>query len=121
MNSAFKKGALLSVSAAWLGVVPSTMAQDAIKADPKHYKVESENDDVRILRVVYGPGEKSPMHDHRAYVAVFLTDGGPFRFTMKDGKTQTGEPSKRGSTVYAPAEAHAVEYLGKERIEFVLI
>jgi polyisoprenoid-binding protein YceI len=34
------------------------MAQDAVKVDPKHYKVEFENDKIRVLRVNYGPHEK---------------------------------------------------------------
>jgi len=37
-------------------------AQDAAKVDPKHYKVEFENSQVRILRIHYGPHEKSVMH-----------------------------------------------------------
>ena len=32
-------------------------AQDAAKVDPKHYKVEFENDQVRVLRISYGPHE----------------------------------------------------------------
>src|SRR6202030_2766241 len=63
------------------------MAQDPIKVDAKHYKVEFENDQVRVLRITYGPHEKSVMHGHPASVAVFLTDG-QSRFTMPDGKTQ---------------------------------
>jgi hypothetical protein len=39
----------------------SSFAQDAVKVDPKHYKVEFENDQVRVLRITYGPGEKSVM------------------------------------------------------------
>lgn len=27
-----------------------SLAQDAVKVDPKHYKVEFENDQVRVLR-----------------------------------------------------------------------
>ena len=50
-------------------------AQDAVKVDAKHYTVVSENDQVRILKVHYGPHEKSIMHSHPATVAVFLTDG----------------------------------------------
>jgi hypothetical protein len=49
-------------------------AQDAVKVDPKHYTVVSENDQVRILKVHYGPHEKSVMHSHPDTVAVFLTD-----------------------------------------------
>jgi len=30
-------------------------AQDAVVADPKHYSVEFENDEVRVVRINYGP------------------------------------------------------------------
>ncbi len=29
---------------------------DPVAVDPKHYKVEMENDQVRALRITYGPG-----------------------------------------------------------------
>jgi hypothetical protein len=48
-------------------------AKDPVKVDPQHYKVEAENKQVRVLRVIYGPGEKSVMHGHPACVGVFLT------------------------------------------------
>jgi len=47
---------------------------DPITVDPKHYNVEFENDQVRIVRITYGPGEKSVMHGHPSSVLVFLTD-----------------------------------------------
>ena len=53
------------------------MAQDPVKVDSKHYKVEFENDQVRVLRISYGPHEKSVMHEHPASVAIFLTDARP--------------------------------------------
>jgi hypothetical protein len=55
--------ALCSV-ALCLGLAPIVLAQDAVKVDPKHYTVVSENDQVRIVKVHYGPGEKSVMHSH---------------------------------------------------------
>jgi len=36
-------------------LVPFLAAQDAAKVDAKHYTVISENDQVRILKVHYGP------------------------------------------------------------------
>jgi len=45
-------------------LAPILSAQDAAKVDPKHYTVVSENDQVRILKVHYGPHEKSVMHSH---------------------------------------------------------
>src|SRR5580765_6581142 len=71
-----------------LCVVPILSAQDAAKVDPKHYSVMSENDQVRILKVHYGPHEKSVMHSHPATVAVFLTDA-KGTFTFPDGKKKT--------------------------------
>ena len=65
---------VVGVSLFALAAVPA-LAQDAVKVDPKHYKVEFENDQVRVLRITYGPHEKSVMHEHPANVAVFLTDG----------------------------------------------
>jgi len=54
--------------------VSAAMAQDPVKVDPNHYKVEFENAQVRVLRIHYGPREKSVMHYHPATVAVFLTE-----------------------------------------------
>ena len=61
-------------------------AQDPVKVDPKHYKLEFENDQVRVVRVHVGPHEKTLMHDRPASVAVFLTDN-HVKFTFPDGKT----------------------------------
>src|SRR6266540_1663859 len=71
------------------------MAQqdDPTKVDAEHYKVELENEQVRVLRINYGPGEKSVMHSHPAAVLVFLTDAHA-RFTYPDGKTERATPSK---------------------------
>ncbi|MFQ5845458.1 MAG: hypothetical protein ACE5JG_10785, partial [Planctomycetota bacterium] len=53
--------------------VSTAMAQDPVTVDPKHYKLEFENDQVRVLRISYGPHEKSVMHEHLPGVEVFLT------------------------------------------------
>src|ERR1039458_7295352 len=82
-------------------LVPILSAQDAVKADPKHYTVISENAQVRILKVHYGPHEKSVMHSHPATVAVFLTESkGVFNFP--GGKKQDFAV-KAGETQYEPA------------------
>jgi hypothetical protein len=84
-----------------VAAVPA-MAQDPVKVDPKHYKLEFENDQVRVLRITYGPHEKSVMHEHPASVAVFLTDG-QAKFTLPDGKTQDApvKPALHNGTAVA--------------------
>ena len=47
---------------------------DPVRVDAKHYKIELENDRVRVLRIKYGAKEKSVMHSHPATVAIFLGD-----------------------------------------------
>ena len=50
---------------------PEMAVQDPVKVDPKHYKVEIENERVRVLRINYGAHEKSVMHSHPDSVAIF--------------------------------------------------
>lgn len=65
----------------------SAIERDPVKLDHRHYKVESETGLFRVVRVTYGPYEKSPMHLHAPGVGVLLTDG-DFKFTYTDGRTE---------------------------------
>jgi quercetin dioxygenase-like cupin family protein len=94
-------------------------AQDPVKVDPKHYKVEFENDQVRVLHVTYGAHEKSVMHEHPGAVAVFLTDG-QSKFTLADGKTQD-VPIKAGTTMWTPAGKHLPENTGDKPFELIVV
>src|SRR6478752_7996203 len=94
-------------------------AQDAVKVDPKHYLVVSENDQVRILKVHYGPHEKSVMHSHPNTVAVFLTDA-KGTFTFPDGKKQDFAV-KAGDSQYSPAASHLPENTGDKEMEVIVI
>jgi quercetin dioxygenase-like cupin family protein len=95
------------------------VAQDSVKADSKHYKVEFENDQVRVVRVTYGPHEKSVMHEHPANVAVFLTDG-QGKFTMPDGKTQD-VPFKAGTIQWDGGGKHLPENTGAKPFELIVV
>src|SRR5437899_11931287 len=85
-------------------------AQDAVKVDPQHYTVVSENDQVRILKVHYGPHEKSVMHSHPATVAVFLTDA-EGQFAFPDGRKQAFD-GKADQSAYHAATTHLPEHTG---------
>jgi quercetin dioxygenase-like cupin family protein len=96
-----------------------SFAQDPVKVDPKHYKVEFENDQVRVLRITYGPGEKSVMHAHPDGVAVMLND---FKgnFTFPDG-TSKEIKGKAGMTLWDPANKHLPQNTGKKPYEVILV
>ena len=91
--------------------------EDPVKVDSKHYTVEVENEKVRVLRIKYGPHEKSKMHSHPAIVAVFLTDG-QTRFTYPDGRTED-ITAKAGQVVYFPALDHLPENLSDKPFEVI--
>jgi len=96
-----------------------SFAQDAAKVDPKHYKVEFENDQVRVLRITYAPGEKSVMHEHPNAVAVFLTDA-ISQFTFPNGKKEKNTP-KAGTTIWSPGGKHLPENIGDKPMELILV
>lgn len=97
----------------------AAMAQDPVKVDPKHYKLEQENSQVRVLRIHYGPHEKSVMHEHPASVAVFLTDGDS-KFTLPDGKT-TESHFKAGQVMWEDAGKHLPENTGDKPFGLILV
>jgi quercetin dioxygenase-like cupin family protein len=92
---------------------------DPVKVDPKHYKVEFENESVRVLRISYGAGEKSVMHNHPNAVAVYLTDG-TTRMTTPDGKSQD-VPVKGGAAAWTPAGSHLPQNVGNKQFELILV
>jgi quercetin dioxygenase-like cupin family protein len=108
----------LSMVAVCLCSATILSAQDAVKVDPKHYSVVSENDQVRILKVHYGPHEKSVMHSHPDTVAVFLTDA-KGQFTFPDGKKQEFTV-KAGDAQYSAAATHLPENTGDKDMELIV-
>lgn len=100
-------------------VSQSAFAQDPVKIDPAHHKVEIDNADVRVLRITFAPGEKAPEHEHPNSVAIFLTDGVNRLSTA--GQKPTENPQKRGDAVLVNAGRHSVENVGKTRTEVILV
>jgi quercetin dioxygenase-like cupin family protein len=92
---------------------------DPLAVDPGHYKVELENDRVRVLRIKFRPGEKSVMHGHPATVTIFLGDAS-FRFTYPDGKTEDGTVTA-GEVMYFDALQHLPENTGDKPFEVIAV
>ncbi len=91
------------------------LAQDPFKVAARNYKLEFENDWVRIVRVHYGPHEKTALHDHPATPAVYVyvTDGGRLK-VVHDGEAPIIRPAvQAGGIRYSrgAAEHHTVEEL----------
>lgn len=83
---------------------------DPVKLDPKYHIVDLENDRVRVLRTILEPHIKSPMHEHPAYVVVYLTE---LHTTMKlgDGRV-VDNPRRPGEIAWRDPLKHETENIG---------
>jgi len=88
---------------------PTTKTQlDPATVDPQHYKVEFENEQVRVLRIHYGAHEKGELHEHILNrVVVYLNDqpGAKADDVRMAGAAKHAEENASGQ----PADRIAVE------------
>jgi quercetin dioxygenase-like cupin family protein len=96
------------------------LQRDPVKLDPKHYSVESENEQMRVVRIKYRGHEKSPMHQHPRGVGVFLTDA-HFKFTYPDGKTEEIRKKAGDVMVFTEPWEHQPENLSGKDFEAVYV
>lgn len=94
-------------------------AQDAVHVDPKHHKIEFENDHVRVLRIDFGPGEISKLHQHPCVIAIGINSS-DLIFHFPDGSSR---PTKlmRGQVVVAKPTTHNPENKTQTSSEVILV
>jgi len=97
----------------------SAFGQDPVKIDPAHYKIVMENASVRVLKIDYAPGAKSPMHQHPDSIVIPLVSS-KVVFTMPDGTKQDADLANE-SALYTPAGTHSPANVGTERINALLV
>ena len=96
------------------------VALDPLKILPKYYKLEYENDQVRVFRVKVGPHQALPLHEHaRNRVTVFLTDHN-FRVTPENGKVET-QTHKVGDVTWGEPAKHKEENLSDKPFEVLVV
>jgi len=98
-------------------------ARPAGSADPAtiptaRAKVLFENDQVRVLRYRFNPGELDGMHGHPDNLHISLTDATAV-ITTPDGKTQFH--AKAGEINWRPAGVHSVRNTGDKPFEGILV
>jgi hypothetical protein len=102
------------------GSNPGGPALDPVKIMPKNYRVEFENDQVRVVRVKVAPKETLRLHDHATNrVSVTLTDQ-DFRITAADGTVQNPR-RKAGEVAWGTPVKHTEENLGDKPVEIVMV
>jgi hypothetical protein len=94
--------------------------RDAAEADPRHYEVEYENDQLRVLRVRFGPNEKSVMHSHPGGVVIMLSDC-DFTTYLPQGKSRH-IMGKSGQVVgFDEPFEHLPENMSKKPFEAIFV
>ena len=92
---------------------------DPAKVDTKHYSLEFENPQVRVLRVRFAPGEGAPLHEHKLNrVVVCLTDQ-KVNVTA-DGKTELTQ-HKAGDVSWGGAAKHSEQNVAGGPFEVVVV
>ena len=114
---------VLSCAVAYTAVARAQQAggahADPVKVDSKHYKVEFENDKVRVLRVSYAAGETSVMHYNPDSVIVSLT-GDKTRMTTPDGRSRETS-AKAGEVIWSPAGSRLPQNVSDKRDEVIIV
>ena len=96
-----------------------TQSLDPVKVDPEHYKIEFENDSVRVLRVKFGPHEKSIMQERPSLLEINLTIA-HLLVTYPDGRIENIH-SKAGQVRLFPAAERQPENLSDFPYEAIAI
>lgn len=99
---------------------PEPNPMDPLKLDKKHYKLEFENAQVRVLRTKIGPHGSVPMHRHPLNrVTVFLTDQ-DFEITDSKG-VKTPAKHKAGDVAWGAPIEHTEKNLSDKPFEVLSI
>jgi hypothetical protein len=95
----------------------SARAQDPVKIDPAHYKVELENDRVRVLHVTVEPKGKLEVNELGDAVIVPLRD---YESTLKTANGETKVERVAGKPAWVHAGRREVE-AGSKGVDALLI
>lgn len=102
-----------------MGTISQDAAMDATKVAAGLYTLKADTMGIRVLQILYKPGQASAMHSHPDN-ALYVIDGGKAEFTGKDGAKNTVE-LKKGMTSVGGAETHSVKNTGTTTMKAILV
>ena len=118
MNGALRFGSMLS-AVVLLAVMPlRAQAQDPLQVAPSMYKLVFENERIRVMQVIFKPGEKIAPHSHPDHY-VYALSAGKLKITKADN-TSTEAEVKVGDVMWIPAEKHWAENTGTTEVKLLV-
>src|SRR5580704_12437531 len=93
--------------------------RDALQVDTLHYRLDFENEKMRVLRLTLKPSETVPMHDDKDALAVCLKEC-HVRFTSPNGRSEDihMEP---GASRWIYGETRSEKNLGTKAVEMLFV
>ena len=79
-------------------------AADPLEVAPDMYKLQYQNDRVRVMQVTFQPGQSIAEHSHPDHF-VYAVEGGKLKISKPDG-TVSDADIKAGDIMWIPAETH---------------
>lgn len=97
---------------------PNLHAQDPMSLNKMYKKVLFENEKVRVMSVVFAPGDMMPWHSHPAHT-VYAVTGGKIEITAKD-QAPAVIGIKSGEVLYIEPVTHMAKNIGKTTMNLVV-
>ena len=98
--------------------------KDALAADPKHYKIELENEHVRVLRLTLKGDETVPVHDDQdalfVCIAVSSDKACHLRLTRPGGRSQDIH-MQAGESRWIYADTRSEKNISNQPLELLVI
>ncbi len=91
---------------------------DPLVAASNVYKLLNENDRVRVLEVVFKPGDVAKLHHHPDHVIYALTGG---KGKMTSGSKVQEMEIKTGAVIFLEAQDHAFENIGNTTLDLLVV
>jgi beta-alanine degradation protein BauB len=90
-----------------------------LNAAPSMYKLDFENDQVRVMEVTFKPGEKIAKHTHPVAHYVYVLEAGQLTISKPDGTSSIAD-LKKGQVMWLPAETHWAQNTGRSEVKLLV-
>lgn len=95
-------------------------ALDPLKVAPQHYKVEIDNNQVRVLRLHLEPGEKTPLHDEPFERLIVPLTAARLKVAVSEGKAKA-VAYKQAELRWLLPGGEADENIGSKSYEAIIV
>lgn len=122
MSRTFKLAlSLVAALCSWAVAIPVSAQQTprSFVASPDIYKVLAQNEQFKVISVVWRSGQKDVLHSHPANGVYYLTDCS-IRIHAPDGTFRDAQPKAGSAVVQAPIPGHVLENTGSSDCRLIM-